>query len=137
MTIDETQDAIIAEMNRFDDWLDKYEYLVDAGKRHASIDARYKTREYAIGGCQSQVWLYALADGQALHFKADSDALIVRGLLALLLRVLDGRSPRAINEARLYFLDETGLKAHLSPKRAQGVAAIVSTMRSYAAGHTK
>jgi cysteine desulfuration protein SufE len=131
MTIDEAQNRIIREMSDLDDWLDKYEYLIGLGKNHHSMDERYKTEENAIPSCQSNVWIHAEKNGDTLRFLADSDSVITKGLLALLLRVLDDRLPEEIASADLFFLTETGLSTHLSPSRATGLKSIVKRFKSY------
>jgi cysteine desulfuration protein SufE len=129
MTIDEAQDAIIDEFVRLRDWLDKYEYLIDLGNKHNPPVEGFKIDRNALQGCQSQVWIsVAVADGK-LSFLADSDSVIIKGILALLLRVLNGRPPAEVATADLYFLKEIGLSTNLSPARANGLAAIVKHLR--------
>jgi cysteine desulfuration protein SufE len=133
MTRDEAQDRIIAEFSGIEDGIATYEYLVAVGKQHDPNDDRLKTDEYALPGCQSQVWLRSeLRDGR-LRFYADSDSQIIRGILVLLLRVLSGRAPAHVANTDLYFLKEVGLSSSLSPSRASGVATIVRHMRQRAA----
>jgi cysteine desulfuration protein SufE len=128
----DVQDEIIAEMAGLDDWLVKYEYLVARGRELRTPSGRIRTEENAIAGCQSSVWISAeLRDGR-VHLAADSDAMITRGIIALLLRVLDGQSPAEVATTELYFLDRTGLRTHLSPARANGLAAMVHRIRAYA-----
>jgi cysteine desulfuration protein SufE len=130
------QDEIVAEMSDLEDWLAKYEYLVARGRELNVEDAGIRTEEHAIPGCQSSVWIRAeLRDGR-VHLSADSDAMITRGIIALLLRVLDGRPPREVAGAELYFLDRTGLRTHLSPARANGLAAMVRRIRTCAEAWT-
>jgi cysteine desulfuration protein SufE len=132
-SIEAVQDAIIAEMGGLEDSLSRYEYLVGAGRSLVVPDVGIRTDEHAVAGCQSRVWIRAeLRDGR-LHLAADSDAMITRGIVALLLRVLDGQPPREVRDADLYFLDRTGLRTHLSPARANGLAAMLQRIRSYAA----
>lgn len=132
MTINETQDEIIEEFAGFDDWMDKYQLLIDMGSEQEPLDERYKTEQNLIDGCQSRVWLQAdYADGQ-LNFAAESDALIVKGIVALLIRVLSGHTPQEILDADLYFIERIGLREHLSPTRSNGLAAMVKQMRMYA-----
>jgi cysteine desulfuration protein SufE len=126
------QDEIVAEMSDLGDWLAKYEYLVARGRELSPAGAEIRTEEYAIPGCQSSVWIRAELRNGRVQLSADSDALITRGIIALLLRVLDGRSPREIAGAELYFLDRTGLRTHLSPARANGLAAMVRKIRASA-----
>ncbi len=132
MTIKETQDKIIEEFSAFDDWLSKYDYLIELSNELPPIDEQYKTNEYLIKGCQSRVWLNAdLVDGKVI-FTADSDAIITKGIIALLIRVLSNRTPDEILEAELYFIDRIGLKENLSPTRANGLLAMLKQMRMYA-----
>ena len=130
--INEIQDEIIDEFGGFDDWMDKYQLLIDLGNEQEPLDEKYKTESNLIDGCQSRVWLQAdYADG-LIHFTAESDALIVKGIVALLIRVLSGHTPQEILDADLYFIDEIGLKEHLSPTRSNGLLAMVKQMRMYA-----
>ena len=132
MTINEIQDEIIEEFSGFDDWMDKYQLLIDLGNEQAPLDEKYKTEQNLIDGCQSRVWLQAdFADGK-IHFTAESDALIVKGIVALLIRVLSDHTPQEILDADLYFIEEIGLKEHLSPTRSNGLVAMVKQMRAYA-----
>ena len=132
MTINDIQDEIIEEFSGFDDWMDKYQLLIDLGNEQAPLDERYKTEQNLIDGCQSRVWLQAdYADGR-IHFSAESDALIVKGIVALLIRVLSDHTPQEILDADLYFIEEIGLKEHLSPTRSNGLLAMVKQMRMYA-----
>ena len=132
MTINEIQDEIIDEFSGFDDWMDKYQLLIDLGNEQAPLDERYKVESNLIDGCQSRVWLQAdYADG-IITFTAESDALIVKGLVALLIRVLSGHTPQEILDADLYFIEQIGLKEHLSPTRSNGLLAMVKQMRMYA-----
>ena len=128
------QADVIDEFALFDDWMDKYEHLIELGKDVPEIDSRRKTEDHLIKGCQSRVWL--AADAQAdgtVHFTADSDAIITKGLVGLMVRVLSGAEARAIAEADLHFLDAIGLHQHLSPTRSNGLASMVQQMRLYAA----
>ena len=132
MTINEIQDEIIEEFSGFDDWMDKYQLLIDLGNEQEPFDEKYKTEQNLIDGCQSRVWLQAdYADGK-IHFSAESDALIVKGIVALLIRVLSDHTPQEILDADLYFIEEIGLKEHLSPTRSNGLVAMVKQMRVYA-----
>lgn len=132
MTINEIQDEIIDEFSGFDDWMDKYQLLIDLGNEQAPLDERYKVESNLIDGCQSRVWLQAdYADG-IITFTAESDALIVKGIVALLIRVLSGHTPQEILGADLYFIEQIGLKEHLSPTRSNGLLAMVKQMRMYA-----
>ena len=132
MTINDTQDEIIAEFNDFDDWMDRYQLLIDLGSEQQPLDERYKTDQNLIEGCQSRVWLQADDVDGRLVFRAESDALIVKGIVALLVRVLSGHTPDEILEADLYFIDRIGLREHLSPTRSNGLLAMVKQMRMYA-----
>lgn len=132
MTINEIQNEIIDEFSGFDDWMDKYQLLIDLGNEQAPLDERYKVESNLIDGCQSRVWLQAdYADG-IITFTAESDALIVKGIVALLIRVLSGHTPQEILDADLYFIEQIGLKEHLSPTRSNGLLAMVKQMRMYA-----
>ena len=131
-TINEIQDEIIEEFSDFDDWMDKYQMLIDLGNDLSPLDEQYKTPQHLIDGCQSRVWLQCdYADGK-LHFQAESDALIVKGIIALLIRVLNDHTPQEILDADLYFIEQIGLKDHLSPTRSNGLLAMVKQMRMYA-----
>lgn len=141
MTINERQDEIIEEFQDFDDWMDKYQLLIDLGSSQEPLDERYKTESNLIEGCQSRVWLQADylkeqgTDGKEqgiIHFQAESDALIVKGIIALLIRVLNDQRPKDILDADLYFIERIGLREHLSPTRSNGLLAMVKQMRAYA-----
>ncbi len=133
MTINERQDEIIAEFQDFDDWMDRYQMLIDLGSDMPALDPKYKTEQNLIDGCQSRVWLQAdLTPEGLIHFQAESDALIVKGIVSLLIRVMDLQTPRDILEADLYFIDRIGLREHLSPTRSNGLVAMVKQMRMYA-----
>ncbi|MBR6819746.1 MAG: SufE family protein [Bacteroidaceae bacterium] len=132
MTINEIQDEIIEEFQDFDDWMDRYQLLIDLGSEQAPLDERYKTEQNLIDGCQSRVWLQAdLVDGR-VRFQAESDALIVKGIVALLIRVLDNQTPADILSAELYFIEKIGLREHLSPTRSNGLLAMLKQMKMYA-----
>jgi cysteine desulfuration protein SufE len=132
MTIDQVQNEIISEFEVFDDWLDKYNYLIELSNDLPRIDPKYKTNEYVINGCQSKVWLKAdLVDGKIL-FTADSDAIITKGIVSLLIRVLSGRDPSEIVDADLVFIDRIGLRENLSPTRSNGLLSMVKQMKLYA-----
>ena len=132
MTINEIQDEIIAEFSDFDDWMDRYQMLIDMGSEQPPLEEQYKTEQNLIDGCQSRVWLQAdLVDGK-LQFRAESDALIVKGIVALLVRVLSGHTPQEILDADLYFIDRIGLREHLSPTRSNGLGAMLKQMKMYA-----
>ena len=135
MTINEAQDEIIEEFGGFDDWMDKYQLLIDLGNEQASLDEKYKTESNLIDGCQSRVWLQCdYVDGK-LVFSAESDALIVKGIVALLIRVFSGHTPQEIIDAEVYFIDEIGLKDHLSPTRSNGLLAMMKQIKMYAVGY--
>ena len=130
--INEIQDDIIAEFSDFDDWMDRYQLLIDMGSEQPPLDEQYKTEQNLIDGCQSRVWLQAdFIDGM-VHFRAESDALIVKGIVALLVRVLSGHTPQEILDADLYFIDRIGLREHLSPTRSNGLGAMLKQMKMYA-----
>jgi cysteine desulfuration protein SufE len=132
MTINERQDEIIEEFSDFDDWMDRYQLLIDLGNEQEPLDEKYKTEQNLIDGCQSRVWLVAdYADGK-IHFQAESDALIVKGIVTLLIRVLNDSTPQEILDADLYFIDKIGLKDHLSPTRSNGLLAMVKQIKAYA-----
>ena len=132
--INEIQDEIIEEFSVFDDWMDKYQLLIDIGQEQEPLDEQYKTEQNLIDGCQSRVWLQADYENETgvIEFRAESDALIVKGIVALLIRVLSGHTPEEILDADLYFIDRIGLKEHLSPTRSNGLLAMVKQMRMYA-----
>ncbi len=132
MSINEIQDEIIAEFSDFDDWMDRYQLLIDMGSEQEPLDEQYKTEQNLIDGCQSRVWLQAdLIDGM-VHFRAESDALIVKGIVALLVRVLSDHTPQEILDADLYFIERIGLREHLSPTRSNGLGAMLKQMKMYA-----
>lgn len=132
-TINELQDEVIAEFSDFDDWMDKYQLLIDLGNEQAPLDPAYKTEQNLIDGCQSRVWLQAdLTDDGRVEFQAESDALIVKGIVSLLIQVVSGHTPDEILNADLYFIERIGLKEHLSPTRSNGLLAMVKQMRMYA-----
>ena len=132
MTINEIQDEIIEEFSGFDDWMDKYQLLIDLGNEQAPLDEKYKTESNLIDGCQSRVWLQCDYSDGLLHFTAESDALIVKGIIALLIRVLSDHTPQEIIDADLYLIDKIGLKEHLSPTRSNGLLAMMKQMKMYA-----
>lgn len=131
-TINELQDEVIDEFSDFDDWMDKYQLLIDLGNEQEPLDEKYKTEQNLIDGCQSRVWLQADWVEGKIIFQAESDALIVKGIIALLIKVLSGHTPDEILNADLYFIDRIGLKEHLSPTRSNGLLAMVKQMRMYA-----
>ena len=132
MKIEEIEQDILDEFSLFDNWMDKYEYIIELGKDLPKINPESKTKENLIKGCQSQVWLDADFTNNVINFTADSDAIITKGIIALLVRVLSSQSPKDIMNAKLNFIDEIGLKNHLSPTRANGLLEMVKQMRAYA-----
>ena len=132
MTINETQDEIIEEFSSLEDWMDKYQLLIDLGNEQEPLPEQYKTEQNLIDGCQSRVWLQADYGDGIITFTAESDALIVKGIVSLLIRVLSGHTPQEILDADLYFIEQIGLKEHLSPTRSNGLLAMVKQMRMYA-----
>ena len=132
MTINEQQDEVIEEFEGFSDWMDKYQMLIDLGNDLEPLDAKYKTEQNLIDGCQSRVWLQCDMVDDRLVFTADSDALIVKGIIALLIQVLSNHTPKEILDADLYFIDKIGLREHLSPTRSNGLLAMVKQIKAYA-----
>ncbi len=131
-SINEIQDEVVDEFADFDDWMDKYQMLIDLGNDLETLDEKYKNEQNLIDGCQSRVWLQCDYRDGALWFTADSDALIVKGIIALLLRVVSGHTPREIIDADLYFIERIGLREHLSPTRSNGLLAMVKQVKAYA-----
>ena len=127
-----TQQDIVDEFSVFEDWLDRYNYLIELGNDLPAIDPKYRTNEYLINGCQSKVWLHAEMEEGRLQFNADSDAIIVKGIVALLVKLMNDRTPAEILENELFFIDEIGLKQNLSPPRSNGLLAMVKKMSLYA-----
>ncbi|WP_163325666.1 MULTISPECIES: SufE family protein [Draconibacterium] len=137
MSMEEIQQEIIEEFSMYEDWMDKYGYLIELGNDLEELDAKDKNDQNIIKGCQSRVWLVAeLKDGK-IYFKGESDAVIVKGLVALLLRVVSGRTPQELLETELHFIDDLGLKQHLSPTRSNGLLAMVKQIRLYAVAYSK
>lgn len=132
MTIKEIQEEIIDEFAMFDDWMERYEYLIELGKSLPIIDEQYKLEENIIKGCQSKVWLYSELNGNKISYTADSDAILTKGLVALLLRVFTDQTPQDILSANTDFIDEIGLKEHLSPTRANGLVSMLKQIKLYA-----
>lgn len=133
MTIEEIQQEVIEEFEGFDDWMDKYQMLIDLGSEQEPLPAQYKVESNLIDGCQSRVWLQAdLTPEGTIHFQAESDALIVKGIVTLLIRVLDNQTPDDILSADLHFIEDIGLKEHLSPTRSNGLLAMLKQMKLYA-----
>ena len=132
MTIKEIQEEIIDEFSMFEDWMERYEYIIDLGKSLPLIDEQYKLDENLIAGCQSKVWLHSEIEDDKLKFTADSDAILTKGIVAILLRVFNNQKPLAILDTELYFVDEIGLKEHLSPTRANGLVSMIKQIKLYA-----
>ena len=132
MTINELQDNVIEEFSAFDDWMDKYALLIDLGNSLPALEDKYKTESNLIEGCQSRVWLQADYENGKIIFKGESDAVIVKGIVSLLINVLSGHTPQEILDTDLYFIEQIGLKEHLSPTRSNGLVAMVKQMRMYA-----
>ena len=137
MTIEEVQNEIVAEFSVFTDWMDKYAYLIELGNELQNLDAKEKTDQFLIKGCQSRVWLVAEMQDGKIIFRGESDAVIVKGLVALLLRVVSGRTPKELLENDLHFIDDLGLKQHLSPTRSNGLLAMVKQIRLYAVAYNR
>ena len=132
MTINQLQDAVIEEFSDIDDWMDKYQMLIDLGNELDTLDEQDKNNQNLIDGCQSRVWIQCDYKDGKLYFTADSDALIVKGIIALLIQVISGHTPTEILDAELYFIDRIGLKDHLSPTRSNGLLAMIKQIRAYA-----
>jgi cysteine desulfuration protein SufE len=131
-TINETQDELIEEFGLFEDWADKYEYLIDLGKKLSPMNEAFKTEENVIKGCQSKVWLHAEKQRDQVVFFADSEAIIVKGMISMLIRVLSNHTPTEIMQADLYFIDQIGMAQHLAQTRSNGLVAMVKQMKNYA-----
>lgn len=132
MITDKIQDGIIDEFSVFEEWLDKYDLLIELGNELPSIDARHRDEQHLIEGCQSRVWVDAEMKGGKVYYSADSDAIITKGIIALLIRVLNGRTPQEIIDTELYFIERIGLRENLSPTRANGLTAMIKQMKLYA-----
>jgi cysteine desulfuration protein SufE len=130
--IRDLENEIISEFQQFDDWMDKYNYLIEMGKSLPVIDEKFKTESNLITGCQSKVWLFAIYEGGRIYFKADSDAVITKGIISMLIRVLSGQTPDDIINADMEFIDSIGLKEHLSPTRSNGLSSMIKQMKLYA-----
>jgi len=137
MTIQEKEQEVIEEFTFFDEWLDKYEHIIELGKDLPLIDPKFKTEDYLIKGCQSQVWMNADFDGEKIQFTADSDAIITKGIIALLINVLSNQKPTDILKSELNFINEIGLQDHLSPTRANGLLGMVKQIKTYALIYAK
>ena len=135
MTILDIQNEIIDEFSMFDDWEERYQYMIDLGKTLPLIDAQYKTDDFIIKGCQSKVWVHANLDTDKVVFTADSDAIITKGIIAILIRVFSNQHPKDIIEANTDFIDEIGLKEHLSPTRANGLVSMIKQLKMYAVAY--
>lgn len=133
--IQEIQDEIVDEFSMFEDWMQRYEYMIDLGKSLPLIDENYKTDDYIIKGCQSKVWVHAEMEDEKVNFTADSDAIITKGIIAILIRAFSGQSPQAILDANTDFIDEIGLKEHLSPTRANGLVSMIKQIKLYAVAY--
>ncbi|HFS67670.1 MAG TPA: SufE family protein [Flavobacteriia bacterium] len=134
MSIAEIQEEIVDEFSLFEDWMEKYDYIIELGKSLPLIEEKYKTDDNLIKGCQSKVWLHAKKDGDKINYTADSDAIITKGIIALLLRVFSNQKPEAILETNIDFIDKIGLKEHLSPTRANGLVSMIKKIKLYALG---
>ena len=132
MTIKEIQEEIVDEFSMFDDWMQRYEYMIDLGKSLPLIDEQYKTDDNIIKGCQSKVWVHAEMNDDKVEFTADSDAIITKGIIAILIRVFSNQHPKDIIEANTDFIDKIGLKEHLSPTRANGLVSMIKQIKMYA-----
>lgn len=135
MTIKEIQEEIVDEFSMFEDWMERYEYIIELGKSIPLIAPKYKTDHNIIKGCQSKVWLHAELKGKTIEFTADSDAILTKGIIALLLRVYSNRTPQEILDADTSFIDEIGLKEHLSPTRANGLVSMIKQLKLYAVAY--
>lgn len=137
MTIEQLQQEIINEFSVYEDWMDKYSYLIELGNELKDLDPKEKTDQNLIKGCQSRVWLVAEMEDGVINFRGESDAVIVKGLVALLLRVVSGRTPKELLENELHFIDDLGLKQHLSPTRSNGLIAMIKQIKLYAVAYNK
>jgi cysteine desulfuration protein SufE len=132
MTVEQVQNEIIEEFSLFEDWMQRYEYMIELGKSLPLIDEKYKTEDHIIKGCQSKVWVHADLEEDLLKFRADSDAIITKGIIAILIRVFSNQHPKDILEANTDFIDKIGLKEHLSPTRANGLVSMIKQIKMYA-----
>ncbi|SHI96025.1 SufE family protein [Aquimarina spongiae] len=132
MTIKEIQEEIVDEFSMFDDWMQRYEYMIELGKSLPLINEKYKTEDNIIKGCQSKVWVHAEMEDDKINFTADSDAIITKGIIAILVRAFSGQHPKDIIDADTDFIDEIGLKEHLSPTRANGLVSMIKQLKMYA-----
>ena len=136
MSIDDIQDEIIEDFSIYDDWMDKYQMIIDLGNGLAPLDERFKTEDNLIEGCQSRVWLHAFMQDGLLMFQADSDAIIIKGLIALLIKALSGHTPDEILESDVYFIEAIGLNQHLSPTRSNGLLSMLKQIKTYALAYS-
>ena len=134
-SIKEIQNEIIDEFSMFEDWMQRYEYMIDLGKSLPLIDNQFKTDDYIIKGCQSKVWVHAQLEDNKINFTADSDAIITKGIIAILIRTFSGQPPKEILNADTTFIDEIGLKEHLSPTRANGLVSMIKQIKLYAVAY--
>jgi cysteine desulfuration protein SufE len=132
MELNQVQNNIVEEFSAFEDWMDKYNFLIELGKDLPVLDPRFKTKDFLIEGCQSKVWLHPEFDGKIITFSADSDAIITKGIVSLLIKVLSGHTPKEILETDLFFIDKIGLRQNLSPTRSNGLLSMVKQMKLYA-----
>ena len=137
MTTEQIQQEIIEEFSAFDDWMDKYQMIIDLGNELPPLDPAYKTEDNLIDGCQSRVWLHAEFNDGLLNFEADSDAIITKGLIGLLIRVLSGHTPKEILDCDVHFIDDIGLTQHLSPTRSNGLLSMLKQIKTYALAYSK
>ena len=137
MTISEQGKSLAEDFSFMEDWTEKYQYMIDLSKSLDEMDSEFKTEDNLIKGCQSKVWLHSSYDGNKIHFQADSDAIISKGIVAILLNILNNRSPNEILSADLSFIDEIGLKEHLSPNRANGLSSMLKQIKFYALAYSK
>lgn len=137
MTIEEIQKQIVEEFSVYEDWMDKYQYLIELGNELKELDSAEKNEQNLIKGCQSRVWMVSEFKDGKIYFRGESDAVIVKGLVALLLRVVSGRTPEELLENELFFIDELGLKQHLSPTRSNGLLAMIKQIRLYAVAYNR
>ena len=136
MSINERQDELIEEFSMFDDWMEKYEYIIDMGKDVSGLAEDQKSEDYLVKGCQSRVWLIPAEKNGLLHFEADSDAIITKGIVGMVVRVLSNSTAKEILESQLYFVDKIGLKEHLSPTRSNGLVSMIKKIKTYALAYS-
>lgn len=136
MSIEDIQNEIVEEFSAFDDWMDKYQMIIDLGQEQPALAEEFKTDDNLIDGCQSRVWLHASLEDGLIHFEADSDAIITKGLIGLLIRVWSEQTPQDILDSELFFIDSIGLTQHLSPTRSNGLLSMVKQMKAYALAYS-